>query len=561
MNIRKRYIIDDPLLMQEWDYIRNTAVGLKPENLTVGSNKVAFWICKTCGRPFSYIIKEKSKGHIGCSFCAKTARSTSNRLTKIKNKASLLETHPDLCKEWVECLNEKLTPQDVTANSNKRVKWKCAKCGGIFVALIPNRTKKNSGCPYCAGLKVQKGVNDLLTVNPKLAKEWSDRNNLPPSEFLPFSSQKVYWKCPIGHPDYITTIKRRSYGQGCPVCARESQTSFPEQAIFYFIKQVFPDAENRYKCGNKIEVDIYIPSLKVGIEYNGYYAHKNREEKDKEKKELVSALGIRLFVVKECKSTEDKVGADLYISSNYDYSELDLLISRLLFELNTNIDVDTSKNLTQIREQYLSIRKSNSIVALMPKLLDEWDYEKNGKINPEFVSAGSNQRYYWKCPKCHNSYLAPVKRRSYGTGCPICSGKMVVTGKNDLATQHPQLLSSWDYAKNQENPNAVYGGKGSHKSYYWLCDKGHSYKCKLGDRIKGIGCPYCAGKKVLKGYNDLLTVRPDIVVDWDYEHNDILPSEIHFNSQSKVLNWKCHKCGTMWQSTVSKKGRCPHCKK
>ena len=406
---------------------------------------------------------------------------------------------------------------------------------------------------------MKKGVNDLLTINPQLAEEWSDKNGLLPSEFLPFSNQKVYWKCPVGHPDYISTIKNRSYGQGCPVCARESQTSFPEQAIYYFIKQVFPESENRYKYANKIELDVYIPTIKVGIEYNGYYAHKNREEKDSTKKELLLAQGIRLIVVKEYKSIKDKYSADFYISNSYDYQELDLLIRKLLLELNTSIEVDTSKHFIKIREQYLSIRKSNSIVALMPHLLDEWDYEKNGKINPDFISVGSNQKYYWKCPQCHNSYLASVKSRKSRTGCSICSGKKLLVGENDLATRHPQLLSSWDYAKNHEQPNAVYGGNGVHKQYYWICDKGHSYKCSLCNRINGRGCPYCAGKKVLKGYNDLLTVRPDIVIDWDYELNEVRPDQIHYNSQSKMVHWVCHKCGNKWQSTVNAKRRCKIC--
>ena len=114
--------------MQEWDYVRNDEMGLKPETTTVGSNKVAYWNCKMCGNSYKYIIKGKNKGQIGCSHCAKKARSVSNRQTKIKNKAPLAETHFDLCKEWIECLDEDLTPQDVTANSNKRVKWKCVQC-------------------------------------------------------------------------------------------------------------------------------------------------------------------------------------------------------------------------------------------------------------------------------------------------------------------------------------------------------------------------------------------------------------------------------------------------
>ncbi len=498
MNIKNQLVTNDNKLMQEWDYARNNEIGLFPDKVTTGSNKVAFWICKTCGNHFQYTIKSKQKAKIGCLECARKARSTSNRLTKIKNKSSLSETHPELVAEWIECIDEDLTPNDVTANSNKRIKWKCGICNGIYIAYIPNRAQKGSGCPYCAGLKVLEGVNDLQTINPQLAEEWSDKNNHSPSEFLPHSHYKAYWKCPAGHSDYLCTIKSRSYGQGCPICARESQTSFPEQAIYYFLKQVYNDAENRYRYANGTEIDIFIPSLNIGIEYNGYFSHIKREDKDQAKKEYLTNEGINLFVIKEYKTIMDKKNADFYISNNYDYVELDDLIKRIFLTLHKeiSIEINTDKHSIAIREQYLSIRKKNSFIVKMPSLLAEWDYERNGNINPEFISFGSNQKFYWKCPRCHQSYISSAKKRTSGMGCPYCSGKKVLSGVNDFATRYPELLQEWDFEKNVVKPNEVYGG--GLTVAYFRCSKGHSYKRKLLDKIKGLGCPICARDKKSK---------------------------------------------------------------
>ncbi len=106
----------------------------------------------------------------------------------------------------------------VAAGSIKKVWWKCSK-GHEWKAVIGSRSK-GAGCPMCAGQKAIEGVNDLATLNPKLAKEWDyEKNgNLFPSQFKPNSGKKVWWKCNKGH-EWQTTISHRSLGNGCPVCA------------------------------------------------------------------------------------------------------------------------------------------------------------------------------------------------------------------------------------------------------------------------------------------------------------------------------------------------------
>ena len=79
--------------------------------------------------------------------------------------------------------------------------------------------------------------------------------------------------------------------------------------------------------------------------------------------------------------------------------------------------------------------------------------------------------------------------------------------------------------------------------------------------LNGTGCPYCAGKKVLKGYNDLKTVNPTLAKEWNYEKNNgLTPEDVMPNSNKKVW-WKCSK-GHEWQAMVinRNKGRgCPKC--
>ena len=83
-------------------------------------------------------------------------------------------------------------------------------------------------------------------------------------------------------------------------------------------------------------------------------------------------------------------------------------------------------------------------------LLDEWDYSKNS-ILPSDITAHSAEKVWWKCKMGH-SYTARVSNRvDLGRSCPICANKLIVSGINDLATVHPELLCEWDYSKNEDN--------------------------------------------------------------------------------------------------------------
>ena len=67
-------------------------------------------------------------------------------------------------------------------------------------------------------------------------------------------------------------------------------TSLREQEIFYFVQNFFPDAVSGYKIKSKgkvIEVDIFIPSLKLVIEYDGGHWHKNKVDTDNRKNSII----------------------------------------------------------------------------------------------------------------------------------------------------------------------------------------------------------------------------------------------------------------------------------
>jgi len=83
-----------------------------------------------------------------------------------------------------------------------------------------------------------------------------------------------------------------------------------------------------------------------------------------------------------------------------------------------------------------------------PSLIEEWDCEKNGTLNPDDYTGASHKKIWWKCKYGH-SWQAIIHNRTNGRqGCPYCSGKLALRGVNDLEIILPELAAEWDHDKN-----------------------------------------------------------------------------------------------------------------
>lgn len=203
--------------------------------------------------------------------------------------------------------------------------------------------------------------------------------------------------------------------------------------------------------------------------------------------------------------------------------------------------------------------KRKSLAVEFPEVAKEWDYEKNNGLTPEAVSSGSNKKIWWKCEKGHTWQATIYSRTGLGCRCPYCAGKQPVKGENDFLTLFPELASEWDYDRNIGLHPGDYLIH-SNRAFWWKCKEGHSWKTTIHVRSSGHGCPYCTGFKAIQGVNDLVTLRPDLALQWDYEKNGSLrPENVKCLSNKKVW-WKCE-LGHSWKTTVAHRIRnnCPFC--
>ena len=613
----KKYVIDNAKLMAEWDWEKNNELGFNPETLTLGSNKKVCWKCKK-GHQWSASIINRSKRGSNCPYCSgkkpilsETDLETTNpKLARewhptrnqsltprdvvagshtkvwwkcskghewqadiksrnlgngcpycsgrypVKGENDLQTINPSLAKEWNYEKNNGLTPIDVLPNSGKKVWWKCSK-GHEWQATIDSRNKGHS-CPYCAGQKVIKGENDLQTVNPTLAKEWHYEKNdgLTPMDVLPNSGKKVWWKCSKGH-EWQAKIYHRNTVSDCPICHSERNTSLPEYALIFYLKKYGLEIIHSYK-EKGYELDVYIPSKKIAIEYDGYFWHKNKTQEDLEKNHKCKRDGIILYRIREGLSSLNDSSIDYVIQKSHkDFSET--LVKVLSDIIGKPIHIDLSKDAVAIENLREYTEKENSLLYSNPEIAKEWNYEKNGNLRPEHFLANSSKKVWWKCQKGHE-WQATIGSRNIGRGCPYCSGLFAIKGENDLQTVNPTLAKEWDYEKNNDlTPMEVLPN--SEKKVWWKCDKGHEWQAIIGIRNKGQGCPYCSGRYAIKGKNDLQTINPTLADEWNYEKNNALtPTDVTPGSNKKVW-WKCSE-GHEWQAYICHRNKgsgCPYC--
>lgn len=190
----------------------------------------------------------------------------------------------------------------------------------------------------------------------------------------------------------------------------------------------------------------------------------------------------------------------------------------------------------------------NDLVTTHPEIAKEaykWD--------PTTVTFGSENLVEWLCPVGHIWKTIVGNRTAKNIGCLVCSNNQIKVGFNDLTTTHPKLAmqaNGWD-------PETVTAG--SNKNYEWKCDLGHIWKISPNHRTrsKPSGCPVCSGRTALSGFNDLKTLRPDIAMqadNWD-------PGTVTISSGSRQ-KWKCG-LGHRWLSTVAnrtvRERGCPIC--
>ena len=285
----------NPNLAKEWHPTKNG--DLTPEDVSIGSEKKVWWICDEADDHVydMAVFYKAGKRKQGCPMC------NGNRIVRSN---SLATTHPKIAKQWHPTKNGDLTPEDVISGSKKKVWWKCDKGEDHeWKAKLENR-RQGHGCPICSGMKVVKS-NSLATLNTNLAKEWHPKKNgdLKPEDVVLFTHKKVWWKCDKGEDhEWKVSVSHRSRGNNCPFCTLTPQSReelIITHELITIFKGINPKGFKTRVNGKLRSIDIYIPDLKLGIEFDGSYWHKDKRALDKLKTEELEAEGFNIIRVRQ----------------------------------------------------------------------------------------------------------------------------------------------------------------------------------------------------------------------------------------------------------------------
>jgi len=350
-------------------------------------------------------------------------------LKRIQREGSLKDNEPELCKEWDFQKNER-TPDTYLTNSNLIVWWKCSK-GHSWETKISNRVN-GSGCLYCKSKKVGYG-NDFQSLYPELSNYWHDEKNgeKKPSEYLPKSNKKFWWKCDEGHEweQSLTTVVGKK-GIPCPFCSG-SKVGYGND-----LKSKYPELSKEWH-----------PTKNKNYSPEKIFYRMTRE----------------FWWI--CNKKHEWKTSPLY-----------------RIEHNSGCVYCSGK----------IVGYGNDLESLHPELMKEWNFKKNGNQHPNMYRPGSNVRVWWMCSEGHEYEQSIGNRVSRNIGCPYCGGKRIGYG-NDFETLRPHIAKEWDYDKNGKHKPSQFT-EYSGKKFWWKDVFGHSWESTISDRSMGHGCPFCTNQ-------------------------------------------------------------------
>ena len=486
----------------------------------------------------------------------------------------------------------------------------CSACGyggdGSW-KVNPQNLLKPDVCPICAGRPINRfyqGINDLETWCKKndrqdILDDWdydeNKRDPLTPDFPRDIARSnpkiKIHWKCSIcgtrweNTTNKRTSIDRRSHHtSGCPHCAKAG-TSFSEQALLYYLSDYFPDIEHRNTTHLGKELDVFIPSKKIAVEFDGYLYHKDKLDADNAKDSLCHDSDIKLVRLRDSRLPKTISAVNITCDSIQNASNFEKAIEEVLFLCDIKIPkrIDIKKDYGKIISRYKTAVLSHNLLQEHPNIAEEWHPSKNGSLRPENFTSGEDYYAWWKCKKCGHEWQAHIYSRTgtqteNGKGCPECAlkkqgqtyrknrAKLMDFETWCISHDKSYLLKEWDYEANladEQCPNTPKDCPfGSPQDVHWVCQK-CEYKWLAPPVFRRRGCypcPNCRGKVLYPGINDLETWciennREDILADWDLEKNSAnekcpnTPKDARFDLAIYVF-WKCHICGHEWRGRI-----------
>jgi very-short-patch-repair endonuclease len=402
---------------------------------------------------------------------------------------NLQDDRPDLYLDWHTIKNPNLNPLNLHINTKRKAWWLCVN-GHEWETRIDHRMN-GSGCPFCKGKKASKS-NNLLFLNPKVAKEWHLTKNkgLSPENVVANSHKSAWWICENNH-EWKAQIKSRNNGVGCPFCKNKRAT------ISTCLKTINPDLAKEWHPTKNglITPDIVLPFSNKKVWWLCENGHEWQAQITKRSNgnNCPFCSGRYASKYNSLQYKNPKLCQEWHPTRNGNLKPNDVTSKsrkKVWWICKNNHEWETA-----ICEKkgcpYCDGRivcEDNSLQVTNPELANEWDYKHNGNLKPAEVTSRYGKLLWWACERGHE-YQTSINLRLHGLGCPYCSGHRV-SKENCLKTVNPTLAKEWHPNRNKPlGPTDV--TTNSSKKVWWLCKRNHEWQAVISSRNRGNGCPYC----------------------------------------------------------------------
>ena len=430
-----------PELVALFDLERNQP--LMPFDISKGSEKEIYWLCPA---GHSYLALPTSMVRVprpGCGICA--GRQVLVGFNDIESQA------PQVAALWDINCNGMMASQAVIGQKKR---W--FRCANNHEFLVPSYQLKRAlanggtGCKYCNNQDLWSGWNDLATVAPTLASEYELAAHKVPARFISaFTGNKAIWKCgDPTHPEYSSSPQARvRKGNGCGLCARVRTEPGVNDSL-----STNPWLRDRWSPSNSTGVEVLKTIAPSDSQWKWLWLCPDwRHDYSASVSAVLKGNGCLV-----CKGAQVLEGHNDLASS----------------EVGVEYDQESTER--------------HSAELGLPEGFN---------FSPRHIHKGAHIRIAWKCQKEEeHKWFARLEARTRATqptGCPYCSGLLVSPGKNDIASQFPELANEWSPRNHSKVSEISFG---SHKEVWWVCPIGHrDYQASAHNRCKdpGTGCPDC----------------------------------------------------------------------
>ena len=461
---------------------------------------------------------------------------------------SIIETHPEIVKQWHPIKNGDLKPENYTFGSGQKIWWLCEKkcqkgCPHEWEAIINNRCGiKKGNCPYCLERprKICKHMS-ISETHSNIIKMWhpTKNNDLTPEMFSSGSGKKIWWlcdkKCPEGclHEWEATIANISNEKSGCPFCSTPRKKSCKHMSIV----ETNPEITKQWH-----------PTKNGDLTPESFTSGSNQK--------------VWWLCDKKCPK-----------GCSHEWET----------KINDRCGIKET-DCPYCCYPVLKICKHMSITETHPDIAKQWHPTKNNDLTPEMFSSGSGKKIWWlcdkKCPEgCLHEWETDIQHRtSRESDCPYCcESPKILCEHTSIVKTHPDIAKKWHPIKNKDLKPEMFSF-GSGVKVWWLCDKKcpegclHEWETKILDRCgnKESDCPYCCEpRKKLCEHTSIIETHPEITKQWHSKKNgDLKPEMFSYGSNMKVW-WLCDKENKKeslheWKTEINTrcgymKSGCPFC--